>query len=409
MKRQITMPRLAVVFLLLALLCGCGLGFTFTSITTSLLQSAGNADSPVVLFVIRPGETTAQLADQLKQQGLIHNSAVFKLWAHLQSLDSKLEAGAYHLSASMTIPDIVALLLRAQPDATWVTIPAGYRLTQIAEVFAHSGLPYFNLNAFLHSAQSGTFDGAQHYWFLHHDAQGSQNAAPSAALEGYLFPAVYLVSLTADINQIIKLMLNAFGEQLCPGPANQPDAYLANAQQCIAHARVLDQAAKKTIFDLLSSNYSDADGASMADKLYHALTLASITEREARTRQDRQGIASVYYNRYLVSKQEVKVPEDGLNYLQADPTLQYTLGTLGAPWPPLHKAGSAYHLGPYDTYQNPGLPPGPICSPGLDALMQTIAPARTPYFYFIAGKDGRIHYARTSAEQQQNIARYGAA
>ena len=407
-KRLITAPRVAVLFLLLVLACGGGLGFGVIEVSTALLQSAGSTDAPLVLFVIQPGENTSQIADQLEQQGLIHNSTVFKMWARWKNLDTKLEAGAYHLSASMTIPDMVDLLLRATPDELWVTIPEGYRLSQIAQVFGSSGLGYFNANAFLQSVQTGTFNGSQNYWFLQHDPQGNKKSTPLAALEGYLFPAKYLVPLTADANQVITILLNNFGEQLCPGPANQPDAYLANEQQCEAHGRVLDAASHQTVFDLLRSHYSDADGDSMADKLYHALTLASITEREARTHEDRQGIASVYYNRYLVSKKELTPPEDGLSHLQADPTLQYALGTPATPWPQLQQAGNSYQLGPYDTYQNAGLPPSPICSPGFDALQQAINPEKTTYFYFIAGKDGVTHYAHNYAEQQQNIARYGA-
>jgi UPF0755 protein len=407
MKRHITPPRLAVLFLLLALACGGSLGFGTIVTSTALLQSAGGDDAPIVLFVIQPGESTSQIADALARQGIIHNSTIFDLWARFKSLDTKLEAGAYHLSASMTIPDIVDLLLRASPDELWVTIPEGYRATQFAQAFVSGGLNSFNVSAFLQSVQTGQFDGAANYWFLHHDAQGNKNSKPLAALEGYLFPAKYLVPLTADANAVLKILLDTFGEQLCPGPASQPDAYLANEQQCEAHARVLDPASQKTVFDLLRSHYSSADGESMADKLYHALTLASITEREARTHADRQGIASVYYNRYLVSKKELTPPEGGLNRLQADPTLQYALGTNVDPWPPLRQAGSSYHLGAYDTYQNAGLPPGPICSPGFDALAQAIDPKQTSYFYFIAGKDGVTHYAQDYAQQQQNIAQYG--
>ena len=87
--------------------------------------------------------------------------------------------------------------------------------------------------------------------------------------------------------------------------------------------------------------------------------------------------------------------------------MQYALGTPATPWPQLQQAGNSYQLGAYDTYQNAGLPPGPICSPGFDALQQAINPEKTTYFYFIAGKDGVTHYAHTYAEQQQNIARYG--
>jgi UPF0755 protein len=203
-------------------------------------------------------------------------------------------------------------------------------------------------------------------------------------------------------------MLNAFGEQLCPGPSNHPDIYLASEQQCEAHGAIIDQTNHKTIFDLLQKNYGNTDSMNMADKLYHALTIASIVEREARTHDDRQGIAAVYYKRYRVSTGELtQTPDPGLSLLQADPTLQYWLGTVSNPWPQLEKGGNQYDNNPYDTYMNEGLPPSPICAPGLDALIQAINPPDTPYFYFITGKDGMTHYARTLQEQEENINKYG--
>ncbi len=405
---HIRASRLALLFLLMAVACGAGVGFGALQTGLALLQSAGGPDAPTVLFVIHPGETTAQIATDLENKGIIHNSTAFRLWARMKGLDTKLEAGAYHLSASMTIPEIIDLLLRATPDELWVEIPEGYRISQIAATFAAQGnLTNFKADTFLQIAQTGQFDGAQNYWFLSHDPQGVTGSPAQNALEGFLFPSRYLVPLNADAETVIQIMLDGLGQQLCPGPANQPDAYLADEQQCEKHAVVLDAAKHLTAFDLLKSRYSDADGASMADKLYHALTLASIIEREARTHEDRQGIASVYYKRYLVSKNEITPPEDGLSLLQADPTLQYALGTAQDPWPQLQQGGSQYHLGAYDTYQEPGLPPSPICSPGADALLQAINPENTPYYYFIATRDGTTVYARNYAEQQQNIARYG--
>ena len=399
---------MAVLFLLLALACGGGVGFGAVETGLSLLQSAGSANAPVVLFVIRPGETTAQIASDLEHRGLIHNSIAFRLWARMKGLDTKLEAGAYHLSAAMTIPQMIDLLLRATPDALWVVIPEGYRIFQIAQaIAAQRSLTNFDPNAFLQIAQTGQFASAQNYWFLSHDPQGITGDNGQQALEGFLFPSSYLVPLNADAATVVQILLDGLGQQLCPGPASQPDAYLATEQQCEAHATVIDPAKHQTVFDALKSHYSDDDGATMADKLYHALTLASIIEREARTHEDRQGIASVYYKRYLVSKNDITPPEDGLSLFQADPTLQYALGTAQEPWPQLQKSGSQYHLGAYDTYQEPGLPPSPICSPGADALMQAINPENTPYYYFIATKDGTTVYARNYAEQQQNIAKYG--
>jgi UPF0755 protein len=423
MKRR--RQRLIVIILLLLLACGGACGFGVWTVTINLFQAAGPPGSPTITFVIREGETTAQIADDLQAKGLIRNALAFRLWARYQGLDTRLQPGAYQLSASMTIPQIVDTFLTGSPDAIWVTIPEGFRIIQMAPRFAaKTDLLNFKPDVFIQIAQTGSYTDtngktislASQYWFLKHNPQGNAGSAPNrikcsaacdGALEGYLFPSTYLVPLEATASDVIKLMLNTFGEQLCPGPANQPDAYLANEQQCEAHGAILDRAGHQTIFDLLQKKYGNTDSKNMADKLYHALTLASIVEREARTHADRQGIASVYYKRYRVSTGELTPPEGGLSLLQADPTLQYWLGTTTTPWPQLQQGGSQYPTNPYNTYQIEGLPPGPICSPGFDALTQAINPPNTPYFYFITGRDGATHYASTYQEQQQNIQQYG--
>jgi len=405
--------RFAIALALVLLGCALIGGYSAWSIGLNLVQAAGPPGSPLVRFVIQNGETTAQIGDELAARQIITNALTFRLWARYKGLDHQLQAGAYQVSASMTVPEIVNLFLTSSPIERWVTVIDGERIWQIANHFAaETSLQNFKSADFVQIAKTGTYTDAKgqsvalasEYWFLKHGQQAG--TAPTFALEGYLFPNTYLIPQDATAADVIHILLNTFGEQLCPGPGSQPDAYLNNEQQCEAHA-AQDPTTQKSLFDLLKSHYSDADGASMADKLFHALTLASIIEREARTHADRQGIASVYYNRYLVSKGELTHVDAGVDHLQADPTLQYALGTPTQPWPQLTQGGSTYQLGVYDTYQNAGLPPGPICSPGADALTQAINPEKTTYLYFIAGKDGQTHYASNYAQQQQNIAKYG--
>ncbi|HEU5200000.1 MAG TPA: endolytic transglycosylase MltG, partial [Ktedonobacterales bacterium] len=229
-KRQ----RLVIVFILVVML-GCGaLGFSAWTVGVNIFQSAGPPGSPTVNFVIKDGESTAQIGDDLQAQGLIRNALAFRLWARYKGLDRRLQAGAYPISASKTIPDIVDIFLSASPSEFWVTIPDGLRVWQIASKFAKTTeLINFKSNAFVQIAQTGNYTDAttgktvslaSQYWFLNHDQQ--DNTAPNFALEGYLFPDTYLVPLDASAADTIKLMLNDFGEKLCPGPDNKPDSYL---------------------------------------------------------------------------------------------------------------------------------------------------------------------------------------
>jgi UPF0755 protein len=407
--------RITVVLVLLLMVVCFSLGFGAWSVAVNIFQAAGPPGSPTVKFIVREGESTSQIGDDLEAQKLIRSALAFRLWAKYEGLDRKLQAGAYNLSASMTIQKIVEVLLTASPTELFVSIPEGFRIYQVADLFAQkSQFTNFKRDDFIKIATSGSYTDqtgktvalSSQYWFLKHDPQGTGPA--QFALEGFLFPSSYYIPQEATAADIIKIMLTGLGEQLCPGPSNQPDAYVTNEQQCEAHGAVIDPATKVTFFDELKKHYSDADGKSIADKLYHALTLASIVERETRTHASRQNVASIYYKRYLVSKGEITdEPDSGLSLLQADPTLQYVLGDDKTPWPQLQQGGATYKLGPYDTYQTEGLPPSPICGPGQDPLYSVVSPPDTPYYYFITDKDGNNHYANNYTEQQQNIAKYG--
>ena len=114
-----------------------------------------------------------------------------------------------------------------------------------------------------------------------------------------------------------------------------------------------------------------------------ALTLASIVEREAVLKQERPIIAAVYLNRLIK-----KMP------LQADPTVQYVLGH----WKKGLTRADLQTASPYNTYTRRGLPPGPICSPGLESFMGVLNPAKTAALYFVADTTGGHLFSETYEE-----------
>jgi UPF0755 protein len=122
-------------------------------------------------------------------------------------------------------------------------------------------------------------------------------------------------------------------------------------------------------------------------------TLASIVQAEARVTDEMPRIAAVYHNRLRRGW-----------LLQADPTVLYALG--GPRERLLYAAMDSVADSPYNTYTQPGLPPGPIGSPGADALRATLYPADDPAMYFVAGPDGRHVFSRTLAEHNRAVAEY---
>ncbi|MBI2787716.1 MAG: endolytic transglycosylase MltG [Elusimicrobia bacterium] len=119
-----------------------------------------------------------------------------------------------------------------------------------------------------------------------------------------------------------------------------------------------------------------------------ALTLASIVEREAVLKQERPIIAAVYLNRL-----KKRMP------LQADPTVQYALN-LGY-WKKGLTRSDLQTPSAYNTYIRRGLPPGPICSPGLESFKGVLDPAKTSALYFVADMTGGHMFSETNEEHSK--------
>jgi UPF0755 protein len=175
--------------------------------------------------------------------------------------------------------------------------------------------------------------------------------APS--LEGYVFPDTYHLAKGLTPEQILTRMVLRLRAKLSP--------------EIVAQAR----------------------GRGM--DVHQLLTLASIIEREAVVQEERPVISGVFWNRL-----QLGMP------LQADPTVQYAVGKERRA---LTRADLATDH-PYNTYVHPGLPAGPIASPGLSAIEAAVAPASVKYLYFVASDDHRHHFSTTIAEHNAAVARY---
>src|SRR5712692_4519216 len=177
MKRRGSRAAIISVLLLGLLIFG-GVYFAWTTVT-DVFQPVNSNQPKTVAFVIQSGESGAQIADALQSKGLIRNALAFRVWARIKGLDTQLQAGAYNLSPSMTIDQIIALLLHAQPDAVPVTILEGWRLEQIANQFAHNDPAYppltkFNEQDFLkYATHPNLFPGAANFPILKDIPQGN--------------------------------------------------------------------------------------------------------------------------------------------------------------------------------------------------------------------------------------------
>lgn len=125
------------------------------------------------------------------------------------------------------------------------------------------------------------------------------------------------------------------------------------------------------------------------------LIIASLVEREAKNSSDRPLIASVIYNRLEIGMK-----------LDVDATVQYALGKSGNWWKKELTLEDLKIKSPYNTYTNVGLPPAPICNPGLAAIEAAVNPAKTNYLYYMHDSTGTAHFAKTIQEHNVNVAKY---
>ncbi len=124
------------------------------------------------------------------------------------------------------------------------------------------------------------------------------------------------------------------------------------------------------------------------------VTLASLVEKETAQPQERPIVAAVYRNRLKIGMA-----------LQADPTVVYAMQKAGTYNGNIRRDDLALDS-PYNTYRYPGLPPGPIASPGAASLEAVVKPAAVSYLYFVSRNDGSHVFADSLAEHNRNVREY---
>lgn len=317
----------------------------------SQLETSAGTDDSAVPFSVREGETAAGIAARLERDGLISDAELFRRYVQYHDLDGGIEAGEFSLRQTMTIPQIARALQEGQRLEQTVIIREGLRLEQVAaEVAAQTSI---GEDGFLELATTGWRHQGYEYSFL-------TDLPSDATLEGFLFPDTYRLPEDPTPSDLVERMLSTFEERVTA----------LIRQEAGAHGLTL----------------------------YELITLASIVEREAQVPDERPVIAGVFWNRL-----------QGGWSLEACPTVQYGMGGPDEWWPTLSLA-DLIHPSPYNTYQNGGLPPGPICSPGLAAIQAAASPADTDYYFFLVDctrNDGSHLFAETEAEHYANYERCG--
>ena len=294
-------------------------------------------------LTVRAGTRAPEIAKLLTEHGVLAHRLPFLLRAWLGRRHETLKAGEYLFDRPLSPVEVYRKLARGQVYLHSVVIPEGSDRFEMARILnAQLGL---SPQAFLAATSSGT------------PVRDLDPAAPS--LEGYLFPDTYRFPRGVTAQVVIEKMLERF----------------------------------RSVYS--TKIRSSLSGEAL--KLHDVITLASMVERETPAPAERPEIAGIFVrrlNRHML--------------LECDPTVVYALrlaqGSSDAPEPAIMKIDLAA-ASPYNTYLYPGLPPGPICSPGLASIRAALSPQAGNTLYFVSNHHGGHLFARTLQEHERNVAR----
>lgn len=303
---------------------------------------APKSDDPIAVS-IPDGYGSAQIGELLEEAGVIDDLGEFHKEVVRQGAESRLKSGSYILRQTMSMTEIVELLVEGPNDlSSRLTVPEGLSVDKTATLVETN----FGIPASEFKEQAKASDYVSDYPFL--------EGVSDDSLEGFLFPKTYDFSgQTPDADAIIRKMLDQFAEEV-------------------------DLDAIDGCKEEINARYN------LSLSRYDVIKMASVIEREATNDDDRPLVASVFYNRL----------RDDMA-LQSDATLAYVLD---------HET-TADDLrdndSPYNTYKNRGLPPTPLCSPSVESLEAAKHPADTGYYYFfIVERDGYSNHSFSESYDQ---------
>ncbi len=299
-----------------------------------------------VAYRLNRGVSSHQVALDLERLGVIPNAVLFQIYVKVLHAGAAIRAGDYVFPPQQTPEQILNLLQNGDFKASRVTIPEGWTIRQIGEIFEKEG-----------------FTVANRFEARCHDPVFIQKLSVTfpflegvTTLEGYLFPDTYEfyqpTTPTID-DEIIEKMVRRFKENYTPEMELQEKA------------------------SGLTS--------------YQVVILASIIEKETSRGEERSLVSSVMVNRL---KQGIP--------LATDPSVIYGIPNYDGNI----RRSDLERPGPYNTYLNPGLPPTPIANPGLASLKAALFPAETKYLYFVSKNDGSHHFSETYNEHVNAVNKF---
>ena len=308
-------------------------------------------ESKEIEITIPEGYGLSEISELLKEKGIIDEPFTFEVYARIKEMDKRLAPGTYTLNSNLGYDQIFQLLKTKEVAKNVVTVNfyEGMKLTEIAKRLEENGVCGYD--EFIEAAKTESFE----YEF---ETMMGTSEYIYYKWEGYLFPDTYEFYTNSTPRSVIAKFIDNFNKKIT-------SEYYLRMQE-------------------------------LGLSLEELVTLASVIQSEAAYMEDMEKVSSAFHNRLE--------PNSGLPYLQSDVTWFYYEQEIE---PNVEdETLSDSYLSAYYTYPNyrVGLPVGPICNPGMNAIKAALYPADTNYYFFVTDKYGKFYYGSTQAEHDYNVA-----
>lgn len=309
-----------------------------------------------VMLIIPRAANSQKIAEILSEKGVIENPFLFTLLSRFNGFDDTYRAGTHFVSPEMNYDEIM-FLLSQNPRSVRVTFPEGITYREVKVRLRAAGVNFDEevLDNMVRNPQMFL-----EYRFIT-DIEIKEGR--DWLLQGYLYPDTYAFDVNTDEETILRTFLN------------------------------------NTRNKLLDEYYERA--AIMGMTMDEVITLASIIQNESVKIEEMRTVSGVFVNRLRRGEiPGVWMPLEScatVNYLRTEAGLRPVLWVTD---------NDVTFDSPYNTYNYEGLPPGPISSPGENAIRAALWPERHDYYFFVADGAGNNVFARTLAEQERNIRRF---
>ena len=295
------------------------------------------------LIIVQEGMTTADIAQLLHEKKLVKDPTAFRWEARYKGLATKLQAGPYQIEGGLSNGAIVDVMVKGRVKQLRFTVPEGFTVVKTAKKLEAEGLG--NADKFIAAAKN----------YAPFDYMQTDNPDVLFKAEGFIYPATYELPVGLSEDKILAILVGQFDEYM-------------------REEKIPEKCAKQGL------------------QLRQVVNLAAMVELEAVFAEEQPRIAGVFLKRLAIG-----MP------IQSDTTIQYLLGSQKE----IITFDDTKIQSPYNTYQNPGLPPGPIGSPGMSAIKAVLEPEKTEYLYFVAEKDGHHRFTKTYREHLRAIDEIG--